>query len=158
LEGTMKHSFARSFSAVILLVFIPFAANSQDKYVPQPNEELYGTWTNDVKIPHKRIVTADGIKRYLNTSDTTPMYEESLTIDKKWVDADGSIWYKTYGKQTAGPHVGSHWLGLEKISKDGSVYESTWVWTGQNEFDPNNYPSKIDPNEPEAYIYHRMKQ
>ena len=140
-------------------VLIPLGMLAQQKYVPTPNEELYGTWVNTVDLmPQERIVTASGIRQFLHTTDTETQFDATLIIDSKWVDSEGRICYKTHGTETSGYFKGSNWQGLERVSKDGKVYESTWVSTGRNAFNPQNYPGKIDPKEPEYRLYYRTQE
>jgi len=60
------------------------------KYIPKPNEELYGTWTNgqnggDLKHPQKVVITPEGCiaSTYSKISDSDPVFAWRLRIDTK---------------------------------------------------------------------------
>ena len=144
--------------AMLLGYLIPFGANAQDKYVPKPNEELYGTWTNSENDPtwqmQKEIVSADGYKDYAKTIDTVPFQESTLHMDSKWTDSEGNIWYKVYGILTSGPYAGYNWQTLVKLSKSGTVRESQRSTAAQ--YDPEWYPTELKPGDTFYSIHYRL--
>jgi len=153
----MKGQILILSAAVILLSLIPFGAIAQGKYVPKANEELYGTWINDKSINdqhiQKQISTSDGDKCYLEVSDSVSFFEDEWQIYSKWTDSEGNIWYKIFGTVKAGAYEGTKWQELAKLSKSSTVWE--YVYTIVYEFDPNLYPTKVDPKEGYYRILYR---
>jgi uncharacterized lipoprotein YehR (DUF1307 family) len=141
-----------------LLVVLMLAGCASGKYVPKPNEELYGTWINEKMSPQKLVNTPDGWKQYLHVSDSTPFYEGTRGITRKWTDSEGNIWYETFSTFTsgAGDYNGKSFTVLEKLSKSATVLESVWTMaTSDQELKTPTYPSKIDPKDSEYSIYYR---
>ena len=152
----MKKRIVIAILAVLLTVSAHAQTTDSGKYVPNPNEEIYGTWTNKMDpIPHMLIVTAATRKVFLNTTDSDPMEESTFFIDSKWTDASGNLCYKTFGTNTAGFYQGLRWQGLERINKAGTVKESQTLLIGHNDFDPGKYPAELDPKNPTYKIYYR---
>ena len=146
---------------LIVLAMIPFGANAQDKYVPKANEELYGTWTNEqnskgIFHPQKIVSNADGYKLYTGISDSLAFEEGTMQIDRKWTDSEGNIWYKTFGIVTRGVYKGDRWQELDKLSKSGNVWERALTPLGTMEFNPNYFPTKIDPQQEYYRILYRV--
>jgi len=72
-------------------------------------------------------------------------------------DSEGNIWYKTFDTGTAGgAYAGYKWQALQKFSKLGTVREFEVKVVG--EFDPNSYPTKIDPKDSSYKIYYRAEK
>jgi hypothetical protein len=145
---------------MILLSLIPFVVNAQDKYVPKENEELYGTWTNEQNFgdnyhPRKVVVTVDEYTVYFNVSDSVPLFAWSFSIDEKWTDSEGNIWYKILGIGV-GTFKGYKSQELYKLSKSNTVMERAYVEVGK--FDPTNYPTKIDPQQEYYRILYRAER
>jgi hypothetical protein len=143
--------------SLVLLCIVALGATSRDKYVPKPDEELYGTWTNKQYDPswqhQKSVVTAVGEKRYARATDTVPLEESTLHVDAKWIDTDGNIWYKVYGVVTFGPYTGYNWQALEKISKSGAVRETQLSTASQ--YDPEWYPTELKPDD--TYTFYKVR-
>lgn len=114
------------------------------KYIPKPNEEFYKTWENDNTYPQKTVNFLGGYRDYNLSTDPTPTAGEGTEeIMKKWIDADGNIWYWTFGKITAGQYVGVQFQTLSKISHNGTLRELA-VAAPVYGFDPN-MPVTLDP-------------
>jgi hypothetical protein len=148
---------------MILLSIITFGANAQDKYVPKPNEELYGTWTSKQNVedffhPQKIVNTADGYKNYAKISNSVPFEEGTEQIDSKWTDTEGNIWYKTFSTVTIGVYKGYRFQSLVKISKSGTISESVSISIAHQDFKPAYYPTKIDPNDSTYKIMFRAEE
>ncbi len=147
----MKGRKAFLGAVLFMLSLILLGDWNPGKYVAKPNEEIYGTWVNKdnyggVNSPQKEIITADGVKKYDKVSDPTPLQKYTKIIDSKWTDAEGNIWYKTYGTVTDGAYKGWTWQGIDKLSKGATVWESNYHGMGLGTaFDTVYYPTKIDP-------------
>lgn len=136
-----------------LVLFVCVGISAQDKYVPKPNEELYKTWENDNMYPQKTVNSPSGYKDYYLNTDITPTGGEGTEkIMKKWTDADGNIWYWTYGTVTGGMYVGVQFQTLSKISHNGTLRELAVVAPVYG-FDPNN-STMLDPSNPTYRVYH----
>jgi len=130
-------------------------------YVPKPNEELYGTWTNTTevgkmatRVPQKEIHSPGEVQTFERLSDKAPSWEATEQIDTKWTDSDGNVWYKTFGTITLGWMKGYKSQKLIKISKSGTMLEA--VETEVAELDSSLYPSRItDSNDVDYYIFYR---
>ena len=135
-------------------------ADYGQSYVPTKNEECYGTWINDKTINQghiqKKVCGPDGNKDYSEISDPTPVFEDEQQIDSKWTDAEGNIWYKTYGTVKAGAYKGTKWQELDKLSKSATVWE--YVFCIVADFSPNNYPSEVSPTNGNYRIFYRAEK
>ena len=138
----MKGRKAFLGAVLFMLSLILLGDWNPGKYVAKPNEEIYGTWVNKdnyggVNSPQKEIITADGVKKYDKVSDPTPLQKYTKIIDSKWTDAEGNIWYKTYGTVTDGAYKGWTWQGIDKLSKGATVWELTiTVWVLEQRLTP----------------------
>ena len=148
--------------SIVLLALIQIGGWAQTKYVPKENEEIYGTWLNEKRTNtdncQKVVITADGWKEYYNISDSVSFFEGREFFDSKWTDSEGNIWYKTFGtvtKETAAAQ-GVKYQELDKISSAGTVWES--VYAVVVEYDPDSYPTKVDPTDCTYKIYYRTKK
>lgn len=143
---------------VVLLTAVLLAGCATSKYVPKANEELYGTWVNENSLPQRIVQVPDGWEQYLYTDDSQPFARASAVIVSKWTDAEGNIWYKSFGTITAGLYPGEKFTELDKLSKSGTVWEFVWTMpTNDRELITLVYPTKIDPKSPEYGIYHRAE-
>ena len=132
----------RRIVVVFALVLILLGGCAPGKYIPNPNEELYGTWTNEKAAPQRIVIFAGGFKQYTLMSDTVPTWSQGTNeIASKWQDAAGDIWYKIYVTDMPG---GEKFQTLAKISKSGTVFEH--VYAEVAEFNPKNFPTKVTPN------------
>jgi hypothetical protein len=137
------------FLAVVAFIL---AGCAKGKYVPKPNEELYGTWTNEEMSHQKTVNHPDGkFEDYFSVSDTTPFRGGTTEIVKKWTDSEGNVWYNTCDTFTTGSVKGHKVQNLWKISKSGTVAEFVWSEVGQ--FDPSKFPTTIDPKGNNYFIF-----
>ena len=152
----MKTARMLLFASLFLLSVFLIESCAPRKYVPKTNEEINGTWINEKIAPQKVVNSPSGWKEYSYASDAVPLDEGNGGIDSKWTDSEGNIWYRTFSTVTSATYKGTKTQGLEKISKSGKVYES--VFNIVAEFDPKNYPTKIDPKDSNYRIYYRAKE
>ena len=136
---------------MVLLAFISASLYAQStdsgKYMPKANEESYGKWINEKGSPQKAVIFAGGFMNYKLISDTIPTYNEGTQqIESKWQDAEGNIYYRLFGTITAGAGEGMKFQTLGRVSKSGTIYEKVTAMVG--EFNPNAYPTAIDPSGP----------
>jgi beta-lactamase regulating signal transducer with metallopeptidase domain len=99
-------------------------------YIPEANEEFYGTWVNMKHTgvamwPQKLVYTHWGYyEGYYKADGTTPNFRGTSTFVDKWADSNGDIWYKTLDRED--------WTTTKveyayyRISKNGSVMEFIW--------------------------------
>jgi hypothetical protein len=115
--------------AILLLVLA--AGCSAPKYVPKPNEELYGTWINAQTSLPKVVNDAQGFRDYSHTTDADPIFSGSASITSRWTDSDGNVWYKVVGTYTGGTAIGDSkgriYTALYKLSKSATVMELMWT-------------------------------
>ena len=126
------------FTGLILL-----AGCRPGKYVPTPDEEIYGTWINEGIKYQKLVISAGGIKEYLGVADAEPGMETTEQISAKWKDADGNIWYKTLGLYIRGHLKGIKSQYLWKIS-NSSELELTGV--AVKDFSEKSFPPSLTSN------------
>lgn len=142
-----------------LLALIQVGGWAQEKYVPKPNEEIYGTWVNEksVNFNHiqKAINTLDGWTEYFNVSDSVPLDKRKKEIDRKWTDSDGNIWYRIFGTAISGSYK-MKYKELDRLSKSGAVLESVFT-EAYPDFDSAEYPTKIDPKDTTYRIFYRAE-
>lgn len=154
-EREMKKVIRLSCAILIFSMLILTQGCGPGKYVPRPDEELYGTWANENVSPQKAINAPGGYKQYRYLSDPAPIEEGTEQIAARWTDAVGNIFYKTFGTVTAGASKGYKWQSLQKIGKSGSVLEA--VDAVVREFEPGGYPVAIDPKDTSYRLYFRTK-
>jgi hypothetical protein len=144
------------FVLLCTLIHVLLVGCGPSKYVPKPNEELYGTWINEKMSAQKYVNTAGRWAEYLKSSDSSPHKEFAVAIVSKWTDSGGNIWYKTTRNDISGSYTGFETTALSEISKNGTVWESVWT-EPENEAEMKNptYPTKIDPNAFEYTVYYR---
>ena len=162
----------RLCASIILLVMILLGGYCYGQnYVPKADEVLYGTWTNDntnsAQMGERSVTFPGGYKNYFGLSPNTFFEQGTEQLIEKWTDSEGNVWYKsqattTYGIVPSGVYKGYDYKGwkfqcLQKFSKSGTVRELMAVHVP--EFDPNLYPTKIDPTDIEHYkIFYRAKE
>jgi hypothetical protein len=155
----MKTRMKLLYAPPILLSLILLAGCGPRKYTPNPNEEIYGTWTNGKMSAQKMVNTADGWKQYLKIEDTQPYSEWKGTIASKWTDKEGNIWYRFFGTITAGPYAGFTYTELDKLNRSATVWESIWTSpTNAQEAAALTYPTRMDPTSAEYSIYNRAER
>jgi hypothetical protein len=147
--------------AVLLsfLVLVLLGGCGPGKYVPRANEEIYGSWTNEKMEYQKVVVAPESEKMYIKLDDTTSFEESSQQIVSRWTDSEGNVWYKCSNTRNKGPHSGTKFARLDKLSKSGTVWESVWTAPANDEEMKNpKYPIKIDPQDSLYNIYYRTKE
>jgi hypothetical protein len=131
---------------VFALVLILLGGCAPGKYIPKASEECYGTWINEKGYPQKVVLFAGGFKQYVNIADTVATYSEGTNeMENKWQDAEGNIWYRFLVTDLPG---GEKFQALGRVSNSGKVYERVYAQVA--EFNPKNYPTRIDPK---SYTY-----
>ena len=125
----------------------PEQTAASQPYVPAPNEELYGTWTNekyggDELHPQEVVITSETYAEYWHTASNLPPNVSKLWIVDKWRDSDGNIWYKVNTLETKSGYKAQ---GIFKLSNQGTVMESIIVTLPFGSgYDPSQYPREID--------------
>ena len=155
---TRKLLFVESAILLSLILLVGCGAG-------KPKEEIYGTWTNDTNTNtyvimsghiQKVVNTPDGRwKEYSKISDSDCLQEGKRSIDSKWADSEGNIWYKSVMVVTAGKlaDAGTTAQELDKFSKSATVWESEFALVGK--VHPELYPTSIDPKDANYRIYYR---
>lgn len=147
-----------------LLVSVLLVSCGPGKYVEKPNEELYGTWTNEsysgvitqgTYTPQKSVVTPGAYSDYRMLTDHGPGFTGKEEVTSKWKDSEGNIWYKINMSGSTGDNT-FKWQSLQKLSKAGTVRE--FVVVDVAVFSPDSYPTKVEPGAPNYKIYYREKQ
>ena len=143
---------------VVVLSLILLAGCGQGKFMPKPNEELYGTWTNERMPQQRSVITAHVFKTYNYMSDASTWLEGTMQIVGKSTDSKGNIWYKTFEIYTSGLHgcKGQKRQTLYELSKSGTVLECQPALVG--DFDPKSFPDKFDPRDDLYRIYFRSEK
>ena len=130
-----------------LMVFFGNTLAGEKAYVPEDNEELYGTWVNmDYKPnahPRQKVISYPGEwAAYGSAESETATETGTHKITDKWTDSEGNIWYKCEVSFTI-----QKVYELDKISNSGKTWEFVFSYS--------KYPTKIDPGDAEYHIYHR---
>jgi len=124
----------------------------------KPNEKLfYGTFTNDKISPQKTVLATGSFKDYALVSDSSPIQEGTERVIKVWTDSEGNTLIQKYATITAGPNKNTvpKAQTLTRISKDETTLE--FMWNGVVEFNPNSFPTTIDPTDVLRYrVYNRV--
>ncbi len=124
-------------------------------YVPKPFEEICGTWINTTYSPtyyaQKFILYDWGFwEAWDNAASTSPStYPGTYILVAKWTDTEGNIWYKEYVRERHGMNPT---FELDKISKDGTVWEFVFAY--------NDFPKAdaMNPKNPYYRIYYREQE
>jgi hypothetical protein len=154
----MKSPVMLLAALIVLLATIPVVGFGQEKYSPKPNEELYGTWINSDQFSYsqKSVNGFLSYKEYWRVTDSVPSAEGKDEIYAKWTDSEGNIWYRLFSTGTSGIAKGYSSEVLSKISKSGTVREL--VYSLVTTFDPDDFPTKIDPEDSTYRIYYRAEK
>jgi hypothetical protein len=140
-------------AVVILLPLIHVVGWAQEKYVPKPDEELYGTWTNEKAFPPRLVESPDGtFAEFFPISNPKPFRGGTTEIVKKWTGSDGSVYYYLLKTVTLGVNKGMRVQFLHKISESGKVLETAWR-SGTTTFDAERMPTEIDPKDQNYQIF-----
>ena len=148
--------------AVALAAVLLLGSCASAKYVPQANEELYGTWIGNGRMfayhIHKVVYAENSEKTFEDAAGSVPSVETRLEITGKWKDADGNIWYKGVTTVTGGTlgDNGSVSVWLLKLSKSASVLERVFASPSSDEEIKNPvYASTIDPTSDNYSMFNR---
>ena len=146
----------RMFVSILILVLavLIIAGNEASAEEIDIYKKLSGTWINEDynrisshfmgKYVIKRDGTYDG---YADTSYTSrTSFGEIISIDEKWIDSEGNIWYKSTTKSLVF-HDQNYELG--KIHSSGNVWELTTL--------SYEHPNELDPSYARYRIYYRQE-
>ena len=128
----------------LLIVSVSFAGDV---------EKYCGTWVNtdynDDWHKAKWIINPDGSgMNYFNTWDTTPSMDNmKFLVEEKWVDSEENTFFKVK-RSWYGDDVWNDFF-LMQINSSGTICE--WVK------DMRDFPTKIDPNDFEYYVFYRYQ-
>ena len=89
-EETMK-AWVRVALSTVILFSASAVASAQEKYVPGPNEEIFGTWLKGAGDFGKIVSMPGKYEEYTLASDAEPYQEVTTKIESKWKDSDGNI-------------------------------------------------------------------
>ena len=106
-------------------------------------EPLVGVWLNqEPGRGSKNIFTPDGkVLYYYNAANEEPDLEARYTIEEKWTDEEGYVYYKVLEYWSDYPYNESEaaeWYKLYKIHSSGDVFEGNWSTI--------SYPEEISPD------------
>ena len=95
---------------------------------PVEDEPLYGTWANEERIGlGKYTYSPDGTSLFYRSGrDSEPFLEAHYTIEEKWTDEEGNIYYKIKSNTSSIPYDESSavpWYSLNKIDPPGDGLE-----------------------------------
>jgi len=147
-----------------LLALVLLGGCGPGKYLEKPNEELYGTWTNEnysgvisekAYTPQKTVAASGTYSDYRMLTDHGPGFVGKEEVTSKWKDSDGNIWYKINMSGSTGDNT-FKWQSLQKLSKAATVREFAVIEVGA--FSLTNYPTKVDPSDTNYRIYYRAKE
>jgi len=80
----------RLFGVLVFALALMFLVGcAPKKYIPKPNEVIYGTWTNEKMSPPKMVQTPEGYHDYASISDTTPIVAGPEKLFNSWTDLAG---------------------------------------------------------------------
>ena len=93
----------------VIAALLLFSSCATKPYVPTEDEPLYGTWANEeyneesdagmyIYYPAGRGLS------YGKTTDPEPRYECRFTIEEKWTDKEGNIYYRFLAKWARTPY------------------------------------------------------
>ncbi len=147
--------------SLMILLFVSGASGfGQEKYIPKPDEELYGTWINEQMNPPRMVRSPDGsFAGYFPATYSKPFQGGESEIFRKWTDSEGSVYYETFDTFTFGSPMFNKTQDLWKVSKSGKVLEMIRLVVG--DFRPDRFPTfdtKIDHMSTEYFIYYRANE
>jgi len=107
-------------------------------------EKLHGTWVNQEYFgtywTHTVVLYPDGRHALFQKNDTeSPTEEGRYTVDKNWVGADGSLWYRLTWRTSYAPYneevaAANKAYSLVRIDPSGASFEiesSKMTWAGE---------------------------
>jgi hypothetical protein len=141
------------------LVMYTLGSCATAKYVPKPNEELYGIWTNEhpsnLELIQKQVFSVGSIEEYRKVADSVPLDKITYEIDSKWTDSGGNIWYRFSCKQISGPNIGVEFTTLSKLSESATVLE--YVFKVTSWYGIVSYPTQIDAKSDTYHVFNRAR-
>ncbi len=145
---------------VIFLLMSAVSVFAQEKYVPTPNEEIYGTWINEKMNPPKEMKNPDGsFADYFPITYAKPFMGGTEEIFKRWTDSEGNVYYDTFVTYTFGSPMISRTQNFCKVSKSGTVLEVIWV--SVSDFAPDKFPTpetEVNKMTSGYLIYYRAEE
>ena len=126
-----------------VLIILGSCATGKKAYVAKEDEELYGTWINtdyDEAVTYSKIIIkSDGTyNEYASSYSDVPIIIGDFTINDKWAESDGSIFYEFVVIKRSDPHNPIY--VLSKIDKASTVYEDLRTTIHMpTEFDPDDW-------------------
>ena len=150
----MKTRTYVSFLILVLavLIIVESCATSKKAYIPQDNEELYGTWVNpEYNEPLNRaakvIMYSDGtMKGYFTESDEIRLWVSLYKLTSKWSDDEGNIWYRLIYWYEG---LQERFYMIVKLSDSGNMWESV--------YSSEDYPKKVDKSNLNYRIRYRQE-
>jgi hypothetical protein len=151
-------------ASAMLLALALLGGCGPGKYIEKPNEELYGTWTNESYsgvisegeyAPQKTVTAPGAYSDYRMLTDNGPGFTGKEEVTSKRTDSEGNIWYTINMSGSTGDNT-FKWQSLQKLSKAATVRE--FVVVEVVAFGPANYPTKVEPGAPNYKIYYRAKE
>jgi len=120
-------------------------------YVPEPDEPLYGTWVNPgLRLPlfyPKLVISPWGLVEYFGSlEDDRYDWRGVSLIVSKWVDEEGSTWYREFSRCSMKGFYAGHAFNLVRVSAQGSVLEFVYGnlgWPEPRELDPDMNPTYV---------------
>jgi hypothetical protein len=110
------------------------------------SDPLYGTWLNIYYVPAawpQLIHHPDGeVEIFREIGAELSFYSGTFTIEKKWTDRRGDIWYWVEWDLSEGTRH-----NLMRMSHSGTVLEVLW--------DFESYPEELDRSSPDYRLYRR---
>lgn len=148
---TTRLSFIVLFFVSVVLIIISGCATEERTIYKASKKELVGIWINTdyndfTGKKAKYIILSDlSITMYNKDFDQKPYGDRAIfTIEERWVDSEGNIWYK--GIWSGGAF---RYYTLIKLSDSGRIFEETG-----NRID---YPDEINPSHWSYRIYYRQE-
>lgn len=144
----MATRFPALLVVAVVLCLLALCGCGPKRVVLQPDEVMYGTWTNPapkIGSPNyqKLVVSPGRWESYYKITDQDPCSTGTFEVTKKWKSEDGSTWYRTRSTVVTGQDKGAFYQSLERFDPTGQTYEF-----GMNylmKFDDTQYPKEIRP-------------
>lgn len=127
--------------------------------VLKADDPLLGTWVNEEyggvsnMRSQKLVIFAEGRELdYRNIPDTEPEFEGRFTLERTWVDEEGSHWYKMRYRANYYPYRETEsWGGyaLTRVNAEGAVLEGVNAGAG--------YPEQMSVIGGDYGVYYRQE-
>ena len=151
----MKNRKVILVRAITLMAAVLMATctTTQPRKMAKAEEPLYGTWVNDeYGAGNKEVLTSDGKGFEYNRGAAQPYSEYRVTLEEKWTDETGNIFYKGFAKWSGYPYNESKarkWYFLYRINAAGDTLEVV--------VSPSDYPTEVSKVGGSYWIYHRVE-